>query len=267
MRLLFLVFLALLPLAASAQQLAATMPPVTYYVGPDKAPLFRRDTLGRADVFAPAYSAVAVVGQFAPRWVVVQYAGFLYLTPVRNLADYKTGDTASLPIDPQSHLIMFEGVVAAPGVSQADLYARARAWIAKEYPGTTATVQPPTPAHDQLLLKGQRPAALHLQTNGIFRLTTAGVVRHTLVIYVKDGRYRYVLTDLTHDASGLHSIKSGGALEQEHASLFGYAGLGSREAWDDLRVQAIRDVRQLLDDLQVAMTLQPVGKKKDPRDF
>ena len=267
MRPLFLVLLALLPLAAGAQQLTATLPPTTYHVGPDKAPLFRRDTLGRAALFAPAYAAVAVVGRFGPRWVEVQYNGFLYLTPVRNLADYEDDDAAPIPIDPQSHLIMFEGVVAAPGASQADLYARARAWIAKEYPGSTAAVQPTNPANDQLLVKGQRPAAVHLPVNGVYRLTTAGVVRHTLAIYLKDGRYRYVLTDLTHDASGLHSIKSGGALEQEHASLYGYGGLGSGEAWADLRVQAIREVRRLLDDLQVAMTLQPVNKKKDPRDF
>ena len=36
------------------------------------------------------------------------------------------------------------------------------------------------------------------------------------------------------------------------------AGLGSRKPWEELKVEATRDVRRLVADLQAAMTLQPV---------
>ena len=39
-------------------------------------------------------------------------------------------DSLKFPIDPDSHLITFSEVVQAPGVSQAELYARAKLWFA-----------------------------------------------------------------------------------------------------------------------------------------
>lgn len=75
---------------------------------------------------------------------------------------------------------------------------------------------------------------------------------------MKDGRYKYVLTGLTHDATSVPNLRSGGALEQDRASLFGCAGLGSQKPWEKLKVEATRDVRHLMADLQAAMTLQPV---------
>ncbi|MGI4874684.1 MAG: DUF4468 domain-containing protein [Janthinobacterium lividum] len=267
MKIPFLLGALLLSLAAGAQRLPATLPPITYHVGPEKAPLFRSDTLARPDLFIPSYGEAEVVGRYTPRWVVVKRAGFLYLTPIRALSDYDANDAAPLPLDPQTHLITYEGVVPVAGVNQADLYARARAWVAKEYPPADVQFEQQDAATGQLVLKGQRPAAVHLPYNGMARLTTAGVIHHTLAIYLKDGRYKYVLTDLTHDASGVRLMKSGGPLEQDNASLFGYLGLGSHDAWTDLRVEATRDARRILDELQAALTLQPVRKAKDPRDF
>lgn len=259
----------LLPLAASAQTLRATLPPITYHVGRVAAPLFSSaDTLRRPSFMLPSFSEAVVVGRVSPKVVVVRREGFFYAMPVNRLSDYDPDDTNPLPLDPQTRLITYQGIVEVPGVSQADLYARASAWVAATYPTGDNVLAQQNPQAGQLLIKGQRPAVTRALYNGVLRSSYAGVVRHTLAIYVKDGRYKYVLTDLTHDALGTPSLHSGGPLEQEKASLYGYAGLGSRKAWDELKTDATRDARHLLDSLQVAMTLQPVRKSvKSPSDF
>jgi hypothetical protein len=257
MKFVFLASILALPLAASAQRLVATQPPVTYHVGLTKAPLYSSaDTLRRPSLLLPSQSEVVVVGRFSPRWVVVKREGFMYLAPINKLSDYDPADVAPLPIDPASQLITFQDVVQVPGISQADLYTRATAWAARTYnlPGQIT----PHPETGEIVIKGQQIVTLRTIYADVLRGSYAGVVRHTLTIYVKDGRYKYVLTNLTHDATGVPNLRSGGALEQDHASLFGYAGLGSRKPWEELKVEATRDVRHLVADLQAAMTLQPV---------
>jgi hypothetical protein len=101
----------------------------------------------------------------------------------------------------------------------------------------------------------------------VLRSSYAGVVRHTLTIYVKDGRYKYILSNLAHNAKGTPDLKSGGALEKDNASLYGYAGLGSHKPWADLKVAATRDVRHLLAGLEEAMTLQKPRVAKKASDF
>ncbi|RZK16923.1 MAG: DUF4468 domain-containing protein [Hymenobacter sp.] len=264
-----LLVCALLPLAASAQTLRATLPPITYHVGLVAAPLFPGpDTLRRPSFVLPSLSEAVVVGRVSPQLVVVRRAGFLYTTPVNRLSDYDPEDASPLPLDPQTQLITYQGVVEVPGVSQADLYARAAAWVASTYPPADNVLEQQNPQAGQLLVKGRRPAVTHAPYEGVLRSSYAGVVRHTLTIYVKDGRYKYVLTDLTHDALSTPALHSGGPLEQEKASLYGYAGLGSKKTWDELKTDATRDARRLVASLQAAMTLQPVRKgPKSPSDF
>ncbi len=258
-----------LPLAGAAQQLAATMPPITYHVGLTKAPLYHSaaDTAGKPSRYLFSQAEASVVGRFSPRWVVVKHEGFLYLTPAAKLSDYDPADAEKLPIDATTQLITYEGVVPVPGVSQADLYARAASWVAKTYTATTTGVVQPDPAAGQLVVQGMRPAVVYKEYAGVLRSSYAGVVRHTLTIYVKDGRYKYVLSHLTHDAQGTPNLKSGGALEQDNASLYGYAGIGSHKPWTDLRVAATRDVRHLATDLEAAMTLQKPKVVKKASDF
>jgi hypothetical protein len=244
------------------------MPPITYHVGLRKAPLFAsyRDTLRQPSLYLPSQSEAIVVGQAGPRWAIAKREGFLYLIPTQLLTDYDPDDAAPLPLDPQTQRIAYEGVVAVPGASQADLYARAEAWINQTY--TSDKVLMPNAATGELLLKGARPAVVRREYEGVLRPSYAGVVRHTLTVYVKDGRYKYIFTDLSHDAMGTRDVQSGGPLEQPRANLFGYAGLGSQKSWLDMKRDATRDVRNLATSLQEAMTLQKVKKGgKDARDF
>ena len=247
-----------LPLAATAQKLQATAPASTYHIGSEKTFLYRTpaDTAaGKSSFFLYPGNEAVVVGEFSPRWVVVKREGFLYLAATQRLADYRIGDMNPLPIDTQTKLITYEGVVEVPGVSKADLYLRAHAWVAKTYRSANDVIQMQDKEAGQLIIKG----VSRVSSRG----NSFGIVRHTLTIYVKDGRYKYVLSDLTHDASGAPNIYSAGPLEQAEGRLFA-VNMGAKKPWEDIKAQANHNARSLVADLQLAMTLKG---KKDPSDF
>jgi hypothetical protein len=252
----------LFPLAATAQKLQATMPPKPYYVGNEKAPIYHTaaDTLRKTGFYIPAETEVSVVGLFSPRWLTVKYNGFLYLTPSSMLSPSGVpnkapvlSDGTILPFDETTHQITYQGVVEVPGATKDQLYTRAYEWLAKTYRSANAVIQMQDKEAGRLMGKG---AAL-VSIKGF----SAGFVRHTLTVYLKDGRYKYVLTDLEHEATGAHNIYSGGPLERPKAEVSFYGG---KKAWDSIRKDADSDARQLVADLQASMTLKGA---KDPSDF
>jgi hypothetical protein len=247
-----------LPFLANAQKLVASHQTVTYHVGEEKLFLYRTpaDTASTSRFFLYPGEEVYVVGEYSPRWFIVKRQGFLYLAQAQKMAGRSAAELGAYPIDSDTHLITYQGVIEAPGVSKAVLYTRANAWVAKTYRSANDVIQMQDKDAGQLILKG-----LSRVTS---RGANAGVVRHTLTIYVKDGRYKYVLTDFTHDASAAPNVASGGPLEQAEANLFGFGGLGSKKTWADVKSQADIDARGLVADLQKAMALKGA---KDPTDF
>jgi hypothetical protein len=263
-----LLFSLLLPLASAAQKFQKfpdNAPPKTYRVGSEKAPLYRNatDTTGAPRRYISPGWEVTVVGEFTPHWAVVTREGFLFITPTKMLAGYnsasltadRAADAAGLPISQQTGLITYEGVVDVPNASKADLYTRAYAWVANAYHSANAVVQMQDKDAGQLIIKG----LTRVSSNG----NDVGVVRHTLSIYVKDGRYKYILTNLNHEATpgDTYSI---GPLEQviPPSSLFG--PIITKKVWANIRQDANRDAYRLVAELQAAMTLRGA---KDPRDF
>jgi hypothetical protein len=242
-----------LPLVASAQKLVASQPPVTYRVGSESASLYRTaaDTANKSKWFLSPGEEAYVVGRYSPHWVIVQRTGALYLLAAQRLPGYSPADLDPLPIDPQTHRITYEGVVEVPGVSKSDLFTRANAWVVHAYRSANDVVQMQDKEAGQLIVKG------------LTRVSIGGVVRHTLTIYVKDGRYKYVLTDLTHDASGVQNGVSGGPLERSPESFSGFGNMGKKN-WAEIQRRAGQDAHLLTADLQAAMALKGT---KDPSDF
>jgi len=164
-------------------------------------------------------------------------------------------DGTPLPYDAETHLITYQGVVDAPGLTQAQLYTRAQDWLAKV---TSATSVPQAPATtDQLVGKGTWPVTV----SNMMVTYPAGVVAYTLTLYLKEGRYKYVLTNLTHASDGSNEyVLAAGPLEQDHAQPI---AMGVKRHWQGVRKQADTSARKLVIDLQNAMK----GPAKDPKDF
>jgi hypothetical protein len=90
------------------------------------------------------------------------------------------------PVDSLSGKIRYLAVVPAPGVSQAELYRRARNWFVSRFPDYPHVVSVDDPAGGELA--GTYATVMQ-------KLTNSYEVWRTLRVYVKEGRYRYEITD------------------------------------------------------------------------
>jgi hypothetical protein len=252
-----------LPLAATAQKLTASHPPVIYHVGKEKVFLYRSaddTTASKSSFFLYPEAEANVVGELSSRWVIVKREGFLYLAPSARLISPNALNGAPvlldgtiLPFDETTHQISYQGVVEVSGATKEQLYTRAYEWMARTYRSANAVIQMQDKEAGRLMGKGNSRA--------VIKGYSVGVVNHTLTIYLKDGRYKYVLTDLNHDASGAKDAYSGGPLERPEAQVVMFGG---KKAWDGIRKEADSDAKLLIASLQSAMS--PKGGK-DPSDF
>ncbi len=249
----FLLCAVLLPLAASAQKLQATAPPAEYEVN-KKAFLYRTpaDTAaGTSSYFLYPSEEATIVGEFSPRWAIAKRTGFLFLISIKDIRDYKSD---LLPTDPETKQFTYQAVNEVAGVNKADLFSRAFEWVAQSYNSAQNVVQMQDKEAGKIIIK-----AIHSVSSKGY---DTGTVSYTLSIYVKDGRYKYILTDFIHKAPVLSKeIHSGGALEntQPKVALF-----KSAKIWMDIRRSTDLRSRLLIRSLESAMTLKGA---KDPSDF
>ncbi|GAB3727570.1 hypothetical protein GCM10027594_09580 [Hymenobacter agri] len=252
---------------AAAQALKATLPPTEFEVG-FKAPLFRSlsDTTKGPELFLPAGAKVPVVGFWSARWATVSQGGYLYAVPAQRLKNFdvnalpkpalpKPEEVAPvLPLDPATKLVTYEAVVEVPGASKDQLYDRALEWMAKTYQSANDVVQIKDKEQGKLLAKG---GILY-----VYNKQPAGYVIHTQTIYVKDGRYKYVMTGFKHQYISvlLPGGRDGsmGPLEQTEPPK-GF----KKKAWYDMLAGTDAKVKAMIADLQQAMLAQG----RDPSKF
>ena len=86
--------------------------------------------------------------------------------------------------------IKFEEVNKVPNVSRQELYQRARDFFIKEFKDMQESIQKQDSGSGELVAKGQ-----------IFYehdCHTRGVISYTLYVFIKDGRYKYILSEFIH---------------------------------------------------------------------
>ncbi len=159
-----------------------------------------------------------------------------------------------LPLDSITHKFTLSGVVEVPGATQAALYARASEWIVGAYNSSKRVTEVNDPATARIIGKGM----FRIVGHGAL-VYSHGQVQHTVSIFCKDGRYKYIITDLEHQhvVGGTYQYPaySLGPLEQADPTSC------NASTWQTIRQQAADDSRGLAQSLQVAMS------KKAASDF
>lgn len=110
-----------------------------------------------------------------------------------------------LPIDKETGKITYSGVVTVENADASQLFSRAQAYFVNTFVDSKSVIQMKDESSKTIIGKGNISMPE--------RLWKTGWVNFTLTIQAKDGRYRYVVTDFSHDNSLSSSI--GGALENE----------------------------------------------------
>jgi len=172
----------------------------------------------------------------------------------------KQKSDSALPVDPDTQLVTYSKVIEIPGTTQEQLYTRAANWIASTEVYRVASSKQLQEASDksQLIVSGETRARGPMNQ-------IVGTVSHSLTIYCKDGRYKYVLTNLREETNSTkpNGIGSGGAFENEKPAC-GFM-LMFPAAWNTIKRHTDEDVQELL--ARLTTTMAATGASKAPSDF
>jgi hypothetical protein len=125
---------------------------------------------------------------------IISFVGLLFAIIATANAQIRVYDV--LPL--QNDKVIYTGVVRVDSANKTELYDRAKRWLVHEYKSAKEVVQLDDKENGDIIGKG-------------FYLTTwCGErfdVYHTITIAVKDGRYKYTITDLTCKRYGAATFK------------------------------------------------------------
>lgn len=102
---------------------------------------------------------------------------------------------AALPVSAETHLVDYTKVVEVAGATKSELFARAKVWLAKSTTSAKSAIEAEDKDAGVLVAKGYQIV------DGFGGLDAPAKLWYTVKITVKDGKYRYNLTDFKYDWS------------------------------------------------------------------
>jgi hypothetical protein len=156
-------------------------------------------------------------------------------------------------IDEETKLITYSEVIEVPSVTKDELYRRANLWLSKAFRSGKAVTDLQDKEAGKIIAKGYVGTTIKVPLIG---KQDAGNIRITIAIDVKDGKYRYIIDNLTHEAplaTNQGKWFSVGALEQEKSK----GGLGLRPSnseWRELKENVFKSIEELTESLKTGMT-------------
>lgn len=92
------------------------------------------------------------------------------------------------------------------------------------------------------------------------KLIVAGIIKFSLRIYCKDGRYKYIITDLTHEKVGndVAASCSVGPLEKPKEFMCMW-----NKGWISVKMHANEDIKIIINDLEKTMSGNSKSGTKD----
>lgn len=95
----------------------------------------------------------------------------------------------TVAIDEKTGKYAKSGVVEVEGISKDDMYTKALEWIALNYKDAGAVIQFQDKESGKIIVKGAWTS---------FRWMKEGLMKHTLVLAFRDGRFKYDYTDFVY---------------------------------------------------------------------
>jgi hypothetical protein len=158
----------------------------------------------------------------------------------------------SLPVDPDTKLITYSEVVETPGVNKNELYVRANTWFTRTFKSAKSVLELQDKEAGKLIGKGLLSVMVKVPIVGA---TDAGTVATTITILCKDGKYKYVIDNLSHErpyGPNTEYWVSAGALEKEKPEA-GMMRRPNKKEWNDIKTAIDKDIMSLTADLKKSM--------------
>lgn len=163
-----------------------------------------------------------------------------------------TANAQTMPVDADTHLITYSEVVETPGVSKNELYVRANTWFTRTFKSAKSVLELQDKEAGKLIGKGLLPVIIKVPILGA---TDAGTVATTITILCKDGKYKYVIDNLSHErpyGANTQYWVDAGALEKEKPES-GMMKRPSKKEWNDIKAAVDKDLKSMTADLKKSM--------------
>ena len=154
---------------------------------------------------------------------------------------------SELPVDVDTKLITYKEVVTVEG-NKTELFNRAIEWVNKQYKNPTEATKVRDPQTG--LIDILHRIELTFEEKGVIR--SAGIVEYSMKIELKEGRYRYTITNYTYKQASRVPVEKW--LDKSDKAY--------NPAWDNYLSQINQFSNKLIESLKQGM-LPPTPKKVD----
>ncbi len=159
--------------------------------------------------------------------------------------------SSKYPMNAETKLISYSKVVPADSVDKNELYNRALNWANTNYKNPTDVIREKDAAAGKIVCKHRFKITNPPNKDGFEK--DAGLVMYTLTIQVKEGRYKYDLTDINWKQLSYYAIERW--MDEKAA--------GYEKEYDYYLKQTDTTVKKVIADLEKAMTISTRKVKKD----
>jgi hypothetical protein len=166
----------------------------------------------------------------------------------------------NLPIDSVSGKITYKEVVFVDSLTnKQELFSRAREWFAKAYKSSKSVIQMEDKESGKIV--GKALMSIFFKYGG---MQPGGNINYTISVYLKDGKYKYEITDFYHTGiSGNYPIPDGGTCENLMTSNKGIYGMSYNNTYGLYLFQMDKNIKDLVFDLKNAMKTKMANTKKE----
>jgi len=159
--------------------------------------------------------------------------------------------------------LTYTEVVQVDSVSQNHLYNRAKLWFATAYNSSNNVLQIDNKEEGELIGKA---IIKYEQTFLAGSGQTNGNIKYTIEIFVKEGRYKYKISNFIHDPYGTQYGKQSFGLittDKEYSSPKWGQKKWCNKVWNDIKAQIEDNMTLLVADLKGKMIETTETKKDD----
>lgn len=166
-----------------------------------------------------------------------------------------------LPIDKETGRIIYTEVVPVDSATtQQELFSRGREWFAKAYKNSNKVIQLEDKENGKLL--GKALMQVYDKTLGISH--ESGYMNYTIALYMKNGRYKYEITNFHHTGqySGQSRIPDFGVAEGMINTKKKVMGVSYQKTFNTCLSQMDSNMKDLISELKTHMAKSSANAKQ-----
>lgn len=162
------------------------------------------------------------------------------------------GQEVHFPIDTITNLITYSEITTLnDSAKKNELFARAKSCMVHLFKNSNEVIQNEDKENCVIIGKG----LINAYAKALGKYYDAGFVNFTITIACKDGRYKYVITELVHDG-GNSNMPSVGALEKEDPPVW------TNKQWQNLKLQTDEKIKEMISFIKSEMLKASIQKQE-----